>query len=373
MIRTILIKIHLYASMLAGAFLLVIAGSGCLLAFGGEIERFLKPNLWKVAVGTRPLPLGELLVQVRKTYPRAKVRSFLLPMRDDEAFIATLNDGRNVFLNPFTGRVLGDQFPRDSFISKVRQLHAKLLFGYIGEQIVGYCTLILVLVSLTGLVLWWPRKLIAINPRSSWRKINFDLHSAAGFFSSILVLILAFTGLVITFSTTAIPLIFKVTGTPSPLAALPLYVRPEGARPLSADQLLHIAALTLPSARTTILPVPRVNDDPYIDVIKWQPGDDRPGHSLITVNEYTGEVARVVDGRHLPAGTAALNLNRELHFGDVYGLPTRMLACLCSASLLLQIVTGFTIWLVRYRNTQKAKVRRQANRMRDTSALSQSC
>ena len=346
--------------MIAGAVLILIAGTGCILAFEGEIDRLLNRNLMTVSPGTRTLPLADLADQVRKSYPKARVASFALPMKPDQACVATISRGRNVFVDPYTGKVLGDRTPGGSFVTKVRQLHAKLLLGYVGEQIVGYSSLVLVLISITGLILWWPRKLMKFNPKSSWKRINFDLHSATGFFASLFVMILALTGMVITFSTTAIPLIFKVTGDPPPLSVLPPYTALEGARPISADQLLQLAVKTVPEAKTSVVPVPRVDDYPYVDVIKWLPGDDGRGHTTITFNEYTGEVARIQESRHLPPGTAALNLNRALHFGEVYGLPTRILASLVSFTLLLQIFTGFTIWFVRYRNTRKAKARKKA-------------
>lgn len=39
--------------------------------------------------------------------------------------------------------------------------------------------------------------------------------------------------------------------------------------------------------------------------------------------------------------------NREIHTGDVFGWPSRILACLFSLSLPLMAVTGPVLWLQR--------------------------
>ncbi|MEO8026732.1 MAG: PepSY-associated TM helix domain-containing protein, partial [Bryobacteraceae bacterium] len=101
----------------------------------------------------------------------------------------------------------------------------------------------------------------------------------------------------------------------------------------------------------------RPDDYPYVDVTKWYPGDDSRGRTIVTINAYTGEVARVQDSRHEPGGTAALNLNRSLHFGQVYGMPTQVIAALGSFSVLFQTFSGLAIWWIRYRKTRRVKAK----------------
>ena len=103
-----------------------------------------------------------------------------------------------------------------------------------------------------------------------------------------------------------------------------------------------------------------LNADVYAEVIKRMPGDAAPGQSVVLINQYTGVVARVDDIRTAPAGTRALALNRALHFGDVYGWPSRVVAALASFCLILQSLTGFMIWLAR----QKRKPKSTPSRLR---------
>jgi uncharacterized iron-regulated membrane protein len=48
----------------AALFLLVLAGTGCVMAFESEIDGFLRPSLFKVIPHGEALPLSEILPRV---------------------------------------------------------------------------------------------------------------------------------------------------------------------------------------------------------------------------------------------------------------------------------------------------------------------
>src|SRR5258707_1245842 len=64
-----------------------------------------------------------------------------------------------VFLNPYTGAVTGIRAFKYDFFSIVKYIHWSLLLKTdYGQPIVGWSTLIFVLLLITGIVLWWPQK-----------------------------------------------------------------------------------------------------------------------------------------------------------------------------------------------------------------------
>ncbi len=75
-----------------------------------------------------------------------------------------------------------------------------------GKMVVGISTLSMVILLLTGVVLWWPRSikmwknrsLVAV--RKGWHRFWYDLHVSAGFWATIILLIMALTGLVWSFA-----------------------------------------------------------------------------------------------------------------------------------------------------------------------------
>lgn len=75
----------------------------------------------------------------------------------------------------------------------------------VGKMIVGISTIAMVVLLITGIVLWWPksikmwrnRSLVAV--RKGWHRFWYDLHVSAGFWATIILLIMALTGLVWSF------------------------------------------------------------------------------------------------------------------------------------------------------------------------------
>jgi uncharacterized iron-regulated membrane protein len=75
------------------------------------------------------------------------------------------------------------------------------------------------------------------------------------------------------------------------------------------------------------------------------PEDRTPaGRSRVVIDPYNGRVLWVQNTRQVPLGTWLWNQNRSLHTGDQFGWPSRLLACLASAMLVVQVYTGFTLW-----------------------------
>jgi uncharacterized iron-regulated membrane protein len=78
-------------------------------------------------------------------------------------------------------------------------LHENLLLGTAGRRVNGICAIVLTLLCLTGAVLWWPgithwRRSLSVNWRSSFARINWDLHSALGFWCFLFVTVWGISG-----------------------------------------------------------------------------------------------------------------------------------------------------------------------------------
>jgi uncharacterized iron-regulated membrane protein len=83
-----------------------------------------------------------------------------------------------------------------------------------------------------------------------------------------------------------------------------------------------------------------------VRIMMKHPEDHTPaGRTNVLVDAYTGNIVMIVDWRTASPGFRLVKLwNREVHAGDIGGLPTRILACAISLSLSLLTVTGPLIW-----------------------------
>src|SRR5262249_39846058 len=105
---------------------------------------------------------------------------------------------RTVFSHPVTGKIIGE-LPKNSWITILQDLHFDLLSGSTGRTVNGIGAFALVAMFLTGAVVWWPgidrwRQSLLVNLRAGWKRVNWDLHSATGFWLLGLLMLWAVTG-----------------------------------------------------------------------------------------------------------------------------------------------------------------------------------
>lgn len=141
-------------------------------------------------------------------------------------------------------------------------LHYALLAGDVGKTIVGVVAFLLLLLSITGIVLWsgW-RKLIAgfkIKWNAHPKRVSFDIHKVAGIITAVFLALIAFTGFCWNFSWDE-PIIYAVTFTqkrPDPVSK-PIPGKP----PLSLSEQLKTASAALLDAVIRTIYFPREPED----------------------------------------------------------------------------------------------------------------
>ena len=349
-IRRVYLMVHLWVGMIAALFLFALGVSGSILAFENEIDRALNPKLTWIEPGQKRLTLAQMAEKLRAAYPGFEVAAIGLSDREDvawNAYLTSQNADLSLAFNPYNGAVLGDESKRNNFTAKVHQFHLRLLAGKPGGNIVTAAAVLLLVQAITGLVLWWPRKLLTFSWRSPWKKLNLDVHQVLGLYTSAFLIVFALTALVIHFDDEASRWLNTLTGS----ANEPRFPR---STPLSADRpapdfdaVLAAAQRAEPDASVTGLLLGR---NP-VRVGMRHPEDHTPaGRTNVFVDAYSGRVVMLVDSRTASPGFRLVKLwNRELHTGDIGGLPTRILACGISLSLPILVVTGPLIWWNRQR------------------------
>ena len=83
-------------------------------------------------------------------------------------------------------------------------LHDNLLSGPTGRKINGAGAIAVVLMCLTGAVIWWPgiarwRQHLAVHRGVGWKRFTWELHGVFGFWSVLFLLVLAASGVYLCF------------------------------------------------------------------------------------------------------------------------------------------------------------------------------
>ena len=326
------------------------------MVFEGAIDRALNPALWRVSPGTRPLPLDTLVARVEASVPGGHVASLSMTTAADQAWTMGLGP-LTAFVDPYTGRVNGTRTPAQAQATLARRLHVfhvELVAGSIGRSVVAIATVVALFLVTTGIILWWPDKLIRIRPGASWKRINFDLHHVLGIVASLILIVITSSALLIHYDALA-NLVKSIDAAPAPrLESQP--PGPADAPRLSFDSAVAVARRALAGATVRSISMGGAKNPVTVGM---RFSDDRTpgGRSRVFLNRYTGDVLGVVSTHDAPLGVRIDNLKRSLHTGDVLGKPTEFVWMLASLVMAAQVVTGVLMWWNARRGRRRVQAR----------------
>ena len=209
MLRKALFQIHLWPGIGVGLYVVAICVTGSVTVFRIEFYNYFRPGTRVEARSTERLSDEAIADAARRLYPGFEVVSVQLRRRNLTASADVwLKKGetelRRLF-DPYTGADLGEAEPRATKIfEKIARFHDDLLFDRTGRDVNGIGGAVLAVMCLSGMVIWWPgvkkwRRALTVRWNTSWKRFNWDLHSAIGFWSFALVFMWATTGVYMVF------------------------------------------------------------------------------------------------------------------------------------------------------------------------------
>jgi len=349
-VRAFVLRLHLIVALAAGVFLAVFGITGGIMAFEPELDHLLHARLSYVTPAGSAKSLAELGAAAATAVPDGRVAGYLLSASPDLSY-QVLFRGRSVFVNQYTGQVLGIREAGPDVLSRVHQLHLRLLIqnrADTGKTIMTLAGSTLLFLLLSGVYLWWPIKRIRVRIAAAGRQFWFDLHNTIGIFSLAFLLLIATTGIVIGFDDAIVPLIYKATGS-APVAMyarLPAFKLTPAGPPIGPDRAVAIARAALPDAAPISVNIPSPTG--AYAVSARYPEDRTPGgRSRIYIDQYSGRVLLAEGSRTAPLGSRIITMNRAIHTGDVFGIPSKAIMSLASMAVVVQLVTGLVWWLKR--------------------------
>jgi uncharacterized iron-regulated membrane protein len=226
-IRRAMFQIHLWTGIGVGLYIVVICVTGSVLVFRRELMRTYsnRPTVSVHAADAQPLTEDELRAVALRAYPDFTVEKVWRGRRGNTPVDIWMERGpgkdkekKQRLFDPYTGADLGETRPRAvRFIDWMVSLHDDLLGGMNGRIVNGVGAILVTLLCLTGAVIWWQgmakwRRGLTVQWRAGWQRINWDLHSAIGFWAFIAVFVWAVSGIYLVF--------------PHPFSALVDYLEP---------------------------------------------------------------------------------------------------------------------------------------------------
>lgn len=359
-LRKLVNDIHLWLGLSSGLILFIVCLSGTVYTFRAEIERWMEPEKYfHQQSGVASLP-ADSIVSLVEAAKKGKVTAMLVPSDPSMNWQVTVKEGaakpKTFFVNPVNAIIVGEQGGSTSkFFTTVMQLHRWLLMEeYGGRIIVGTATIIFVLMIISGLILWFPAKLrlikqvLTIKTSANWKRINHDLHNTLGFYSFLVLLVMALTGLCWSFewykdglSNVLGAKVFKGRGE----KPIELKEPSENAQTASIQSLLNEGQelFNYPGNSRIVLPE---KSNQAITINKTATGFFAvAGADKVQLDRYTAQPLKIEAYADKPLNVKIADSIKILHTGEIFGTFSKIIyfiVCLIATSL---PVTGTLIWV----------------------------
>jgi uncharacterized iron-regulated membrane protein len=379
MTRAFWVWLHRWAGLAMAGFLILVGLTGSLLAFWLELNHLITPDLYP---GERPgimLDAATLARRAEAIVPQARTNTVYLgypgsvmigmETRDE----AQPLDFEFIHLDPIDGTERGRATWRglpkhkNDIMPFVYSLHMYLALSGIGDWILGAVALIWTIDSFVGFYLtlptfgersqkdflsrWKPSWLV--KSKSSFYRINFDLHRAGGLWLWLILLVYAWSSVYFTlpaFYTRAMQLVSDFEQ--------PVWAR-SGVKPMNTfppmgweqalqtgQRLMSEQALVNNFSIERPLALYHFRDQGIYEYRVRSTRDigDRGGSTEVYFDARSGELKSLNLPTGHRSGTTFTTWLIELHMANVFGLPYRIFVSVFGFALLMLSVTGVYIW-----------------------------
>jgi uncharacterized iron-regulated membrane protein len=367
--------LHLWLGLASGIIVLIVCITGCIWVFNEEITGLLEPET-KIEKQDKPvLTPSQLSVIAAGLYPDKVIgyaqyiqgRTVTVSLRNPKEKGRRGGGGVTLNINPYTGEVVSKEIRKKGDVDFFRFIlngHRFLWLPFgIGRPIVNYGTLVFVVLLITGMIWWYPKKWnkstvdksFKIKWGASFKRVNLDLHNVLGFYSLLFLLAIAMTGMVYGIRWYSEGLYWATTGGEK-LGEF---------RDIKSDTV-NIKHLYSPQQAMDIAWAKVIARHPRSEGFYYSfPDTSRAKASIgITVYPTAGQFynnqsysfdqhsLKELKGKGVYAtsyeasafGGKLRKMNYDIHIGSILGFPGKVLAFLSSLIGASLPITGFLIW-----------------------------
>ncbi|WP_160007178.1 PepSY domain-containing protein [Rhizobium sp. 18055] len=373
---------HFYAGLLVLPFLLSLAVTGALYLFRDEIDNLVHADLKRVVASQTAAAVSPstMVSAALAAYPGTAIKFTdpSDPRMSAEITINTESQGKlAVYVDPYTGKVLGSLPDRGTIMWTVRYIHSLKYFGSFARSLIEISAGWSILLVGTGIYLWWPRKqtggVLSIRGTPKRRVFWRDTHAVTGIFVGGFIVFLAVTGM---------PWSGVWGAKVNEWANGNNFGYPAGVRvavPMSDEHIDHVAKTTW-SLEQAQIPQSHVSQSPEhlhggtligldqavatfnqlglhhgyavnipVDAMGVYTGsvypDDLQQQRVVHLDQYTGKP--LIDMSYADYGPLgkALEWSVNVHMGQEFGLANQLvLLVVCMAIVLLVVSAGVMWW-----------------------------
>lgn len=374
-IKKMVLFLHRWLGFISGLVVFIVSITGCIFCFQDEIQDAI--HSWrKVPELHKPYILPSQLKNIALLKYPGSSANYIYYFGKDRPGAVLANVPKvgfmNIYLNPYNGHTLHAEPLTSNFFTVVEYIHLYILLPpKIGQMVVGISVIVFVVLMITGIILWWPKRKsdrkrsITIKWNGRWRRVNYDLHNVLGFYSTIIALILAITGLAIAFQWFNKG-IYNVSNLGRSFASEQVIPKSDttvvkGKNSPVIDKAFMQSQQMSPQAEMFLITDDAGKSSPIIVTAYAQ--SLHYGHSdVYEFDRYSGKLLKQLPYKEKSPGMKMNDLNYDIHVGQALGLPGKILAFLASLICASLPITGLIVWLGKKKKTKLSPARAMSHR-----------
>lgn len=360
-VRSVIFWTHVCAALCVGAVVLIMAGTGVLLAFERQLTHWAD---MRGIDGAPPAPSAQLLppdslAALAHTALGGAPTSLRIHADPNAPVEIARGRQQTLFMNGYTGALLGTgSATARAFFTSVEDVHRWLALRgdarRAGRAVTGAANLVFLFMVLSGIVLWWPRAHSLLRFRNVLlfrrglraRARDFNWHNVIGFWSAVPLLVIIASGAVVSYGWAG-ALVERWFDSAPPPAAVTVTPAARTGEPRGTDVLLEQARRRAPDWRSITLRLPARNDVLTFVVDRGNGGQPHLQH-VLRLSLAGQELSWTTGADEAPAARAR-TLLRFVHTGELFGVVGQFIAAVVSAGVLLLGWTGGAMALRRFR------------------------
>jgi len=350
-------QLHLSLALSVGIFILLQSISGSLLTFGKEIQRTLSPQSWTIEPEPHAANTEQLIAQLQRQADQENITIKKIYLETDLhlAWQATMSNGEQWNLNPYTGEIIDRFRSGEDFYSFTLHFHRWLLINAEpgrswARHLTSTVATVFIIQIFIGLLLWLtPRKRalrrLKLKSHKTVSATLIQWHLIIGVYAGPALILIACCGIGFNW-----PVISKLVewSTASTIE------RPAKHKPVKVGGItqwpiaLANAQHALPQGQLHRIYFPQQleqSEQPEQPLtLRYQLPEESHPFSYVWLDGGSGEVLGVHDASVASTATRVWNFKYKFHIGDFAGLPIRVLWLLLSLVPTFFVVSGVWLW-----------------------------